>query len=172
MLTVVMESRDHEAELVQTLSGLVSAAVEGLVSDVVVLDHGSRDGSARVADAAGCRFHSEWDLREVLTSVRGEWLLLVEPGARLQQGWIDEVLEYIALNSRPARFPLARHYRRPFLRRMVTGGPPLEAGLLLTKRQALEAVRSGSDLATLATGVKAATLSSELIPARAMRAAG
>src|SRR5690606_21189489 len=155
MLTVMMECQDHEAELVQTLSGLVSAAGEWLISDVVVLDHGSRGGSARVADAAGCRFHSEWDLREVLTSVRSDWLLLVEPGARLQQGWIDEVLEYIALNSRPARFPLARRYRRPFLRRMVTGGPPLEAGLLLTKRQALEAVRSRSDLAMLATGVKA-----------------
>jgi hypothetical protein len=104
--------------------------------------------------------------------VRGEWLLLVEPGARLQQGWIDEVLEYIALNRRPARFSLARHYRRPLLRRIVTRTPPLEMGLLLTKREALEAVRSGSDLAMLVTGLKAVTLSSELIPARAMRAAG
>ena len=40
MLTIIMESRDSEAELAQTLSALVSGAVEGLVRDVIVLDHG------------------------------------------------------------------------------------------------------------------------------------
>lgn len=56
MLTVIMETKDNEAELAQTLSALVAGAVEGLVSDVIILDHGSTDGSPRVADAAGCRF--------------------------------------------------------------------------------------------------------------------
>ena len=51
MLTVLLECRDQEPELAQTLSVLVAGAVEGLVSDVVVLDHGSRDGSSKVADA-------------------------------------------------------------------------------------------------------------------------
>lgn len=58
MLTIIMETQDNEAELVQTLSVLVAGAVEGLVSDVIILDHGSRDGSSRVAEAAGCRFAS------------------------------------------------------------------------------------------------------------------
>lgn len=62
MLTVIMECRDHEPELAHTLSALVTGAVEGLVSDVVILDHGSRDGSSRVADAAGCRFYGQWDI--------------------------------------------------------------------------------------------------------------
>lgn len=75
MLTVVLECQDQESELAQTLSVLVAGAVEGLVSDVIVLDHGSRDGTSRVADAAGCRFHSQWDIKDIVRAARGEWLL-------------------------------------------------------------------------------------------------
>ena len=165
MLTVIMECRDQESELAQTLSGLVSAAVEGLVSDVVVLDHGSRDGSSRVADAAGCRFHGHWDIKDIVRSARGEWLLLVEPGARLQAGWIEEVAEYVALNKKPARFSPARHYRRPFFRRIGRSLPPLEHGLLLAKGQAVALAKSGMDLPAFTKGQKPSRLASEMIPA-------
>lgn len=172
MLTVVMECRDNEAELAQTLSGLVSGAVEGLVSDVVVLDRGSSDGSAQVADAAGCRFYREWTLSDVLKAARGEWILVIEPGARLQKGWIDEVMEYVATGNRPARFSPARHFRPPFLKRMFARRKPLEHGVLLTKRLALEAAGPDMDLTALVAGLKAVTLSSEVIPARFMRSPG
>jgi len=165
MLTVIMECRDQESELAQTLSGLVSAAVEGLVSDVVVLDHGSRDGTSRVADAAGCRFHDHWDIKDIILGARGEWLLLVEPGARLQAGWIEEVAEYVALNRTAARFSPARHYRRPFLRRIGRALPPLEQGLLLPKSQAVALAKSGMDLPAFAKGLKSSRLNSEMIPA-------
>jgi hypothetical protein len=171
MLTVIMECRDQESELAQTLSGLVPAAVEGLVSDVVVLDHGSRDGSSHVADAAGCRFHEDWDIKDILRSARGEWLLLMEPGARLQSGWIDEVHEYVALNKLPARFSPARGYRPPFLRRIGRKQPPLEYGFLLPKRQAVELASSGMDLVALVRGRKASKLASEMIPAWVAKAA-
>lgn len=165
MLTVIMECRDQESELAQTLSVLVSGAVEGLVSDVVVLDHGSRDGSPHVADAAGCRFHTQWDLCEVLRAARGEWVLLVEAGARLQSGWIDEVMEYIALAKQAARFSPSRVYRKPLLTRIVRSVPPLECGFLVPKAQAVTTAKSGMTLSALATGQKAARLSSEMIPA-------
>jgi hypothetical protein len=165
MLTVLMECRDQEAELAQTLSMLVSAAVEGLVSDVIVLDHGSRDGSSRVADAAGCRFHSHWDIKDILRSARGEWLLIIEAGARPQSGWIDETMEHIALHKQPARFSPSRNYRRPFLKRIGRTVPPLEHGLMLPKRNAIALAKSGMDLEALAKGQKAAKLTSEIIPA-------
>jgi hypothetical protein len=165
MLTVLMECRDQEAELAQTLSILVPAAVEGLVSDVVVLDHGSADGSSRIADAAGCRFHRQWQIKDVLGAARGEWLLLIEPGARIQNGWIDEVMEFIALNKQPARFAASRHYRRPFFKRIGRTVPPLEQGLLMPKERAMAAAKPGMDLKDLAIGQKATRLVSEIIPA-------
>ncbi|RWX77339.1 glycosyl transferase [Neorhizobium lilium] len=165
MLTVLMECRNQESELVQTLSILVSAAVEGLVSDVFVLDNGSTDGSSRVADAAGCHFHTNWNLKDVAQAARGQWLLLIEPGARLQSGWIEEVMEFIALNKRAARFAPSRTYRRPFFKRIGRNVPPLEYGLLIPKPQVLALAQSGMNLEGLAKGQKAASLVSEMIPA-------
>src|SRR5690606_30030883 len=161
MLTVMMECQDHEAELAHTLASLVPAAVEGLVSDVIVLDHGSRDGSARVADAAGCRFHDEWELPDIVSSARGEWLLLVEPGARIQQGWADEVHEHISLKATPARFAMARRHLRPFLNRILVRPTPLERGVLVSKGQVQAPVGSGKALSALAAGLALAQLSSE-----------
>jgi hypothetical protein len=169
MLTVLMECRDQETELAQTLSVLVAGAVEGLVSDVGVLDFGSRDASSRVADAAGCRFHLNWNLTEVLSAARGEWVMLVEAGARPQSGWIDEVAEHISVNSKPARFSPSRNYRQPFYRRIGRASPPLENGLILAKRDALASSASGKGLADLAQGRKPFQLVSEIVPAWAAR---
>ncbi|RUL98672.1 glycosyltransferase family 2 protein [Rhizobium chutanense] len=171
MLTVVLECQDQESELAQTLSVLVAGAVEGLVSDVVVLDHGSRDGTSRVADAAGCRFHSHWDIKDIVRSARGEWLLFVEPGARPQAGWIDEIAEYVALNKLPARFTASRGYRRPLFQRIGRTVAPLELGLLMPKSQALATARSGMPLAEFGKGQKPRKLASELIPAWVARSA-
>lgn len=164
MLTVIMECRDQEPELAQTLGVLVAGAVEGLVSDVVVLDHGSRDGTSRIADAAGCRFYVQWDIKDVLRAARGEWLLLVEPGARPAHGWIDEIAEYIALNKVPARFSASRYYRRPFYQRIGRKLPPLENGLLMPKRNAIAIAKSGMELDQLAVGQKPRQLASEIVP--------
>lgn len=168
MLTVLLECRDNEPELAYTLAVLVSGAVDGLVSDVIVLDHGSRDGSARVADAAGCRFVDKWELHEVLGMARGEWLLLLEPGARPQAGWIEEVLEHASLSRAPARFSPSRRFRRPFFKRWKRSGA-LELGFLMPKRQAAALARPGMDLSALTRSSSARRLRSELIPAWVIR---
>lgn len=170
MLTVMMECRDQETELVHTLSVLVAGAVEGLVSDVVVLDHGSQDGTARVADAAGCRFYRQWEMRDVLSSARGEWLLLVEPGSRPLAGWIEAVGEHMALAVTPARFSTARDHRRPFYMRFGRSLPPLEEGYLLPKRHAVALVRSGMRLSDFVAKGRPRTLTSEIVPSWVLRA--
>ena len=168
MLTVLLECRDNEPELAHTLAVLVSGAVDGLVSDVIVLDHGSRDGSARVADAAGCRFVDGWELDAVLGMVRGEWIMLLEPGARPQAGWIEEVLEHASLSRAPARFTPSRRFRRPFFQRWKRSGA-LEHGFLMPKRAAAALARPGMDLSALASASPVRRLRSELIPAWVMR---
>ena len=170
MLTVLLECRDNEPELAHTLAVLVSGAVDGLVSDVIVLDNGSRDGSARVADAAGCRFVDKWDLHDVLGMARGEWIMVLEPGARPQAGWIEDVLEHASLSKSPARFSPSTRFRRPFFKRWKRSGA-LELGLLMQKRQAAAIARPGMDLSALARASTARRLRSELIPAWVMRQA-
>ena len=169
MLTVIIECRDQETELAQTLSVLVAGAVEGLVGDVAVLDRGAKDASARIADAAGCRYHAGEELRDVLLAARGEWLLLIEPGARPQPGWIDEIAEHISLDGRPARFSPSRNYRPSLLRRLFGRLPPLENGMLIDRKRALAKVREGMSLSDLARGEKALRLVSEMVPAWAAR---
>ena len=168
MLTVLLECRDNEAELAHTLAALVPGAVEGLVSDVIVLDNGSRDGSARVADAAGCRFVGEWDLADILRTARGEWLMLLEAGARPQPGWVEDVLEYAALAKAPAKFSPSRSFRKPFFKRW-TRIDALELGLVMPKRQAAALAKPGMSLSALANTLSARKLRSELIPACAVQ---
>ena len=170
MLTIIMECRNNEAELAQTLSALVPGAVEGIVRDVIVLDHGSGDGSSQVADAAGCRFLADWDMPDVLHSARGDWLLLLEPGARPMTGWVDAIVDHVAVDPGPARFLGARSYRRPFVQRLMRRTPPLERGYLVGKRQATAAVRPGMTLSDIAKGGKARDLVAEIVPAWAVRA--
>jgi glycosyltransferase involved in cell wall biosynthesis len=168
MLTVIMECKDQEAALAQTLSTLVSGAVEGLISDVIVLDHGSSDGTARVADSAGCRFLQDWDLRDVIRSARGEWILALQAGSRPQAGWIDEIQEFVAISQMPARFSPSKIWRRPFLERLMTRPEPLERGFLISKRQAIAISRPEMRLDNLPTGLAMKTLRSGLVPAWAM----
>lgn len=165
MLTIIMETRNNEAELAQTLSALVAGAVEGLVSDVIILDHGSRDGCSRVADAAGARFCTSWDMKDIVRSARGEWFLLLEPGARPAGRWIDDIAEYVSLSKSPARFSPSRRHRRPFLKRVVTRLAPLELGFLLSRQQAAAVAKSGMQLSDFATGRAVRRLGSELVPA-------
>lgn len=171
MLTVLMECRNNEAELAHTLAALVPAAVDGLISDVIVLDHGSRDGSARVADAAGCRFLDQWDLGETLRAARGGWIMLLEPGARPESGWIEEVGEYVSLGETPARFSPSRRFRRPFFKRLIARAGALELGLLMPRQQAGGLARPGMNLSALARASSARKLRSELIPAWVLREA-
>ncbi|WP_296101144.1 glycosyltransferase family A protein [uncultured Agrobacterium sp.] len=169
MLTVIMECRNQEPELAHTLSALVTGAVEGLVSDVIILDHASQDGSARVAEAAGCRFHQSWEMDAVVQSIRGEWILVIEPGSRPQSGWIEDILEYVALNEGPARFSPSRYHKRPLIERLLRRRPPLEFGLLLSKRDAARLAKSGLPLAQFPVSQKNRQLRAELVPAWALR---
>ena len=169
MLTIIMECRDNEAELAQTLSALVAGAVEGIVRDVIVLDRGSSDGSARVADAAGCRFLTDWDMADVVRSARGDWLLLLEPGARPLSGWVDAVVDHVAVDKAPARFSGSRSHRRPLLRRLGRIAP-LERGYLVSKREASAAVRSGMALDAVPRGGRVKNLVAEIVPAWAVKA--
>jgi len=112
MLSVIIATLDSERALVQTLAALVSGATAGLVSEVLVVDGGSHDDTAAVADIAGCNFTVvEGSLARRLkagaAAARAPWLLFLRPGTILDADWPGEASRFLdqsAANPRVAVF--------------------------------------------------------------------
>lgn len=165
MLTVLIETRNHEEALARSLAALVPAAVEGFVREVIVCDRGSTDHTQYVAEHAGCHFLAHAGIAAGIHQAKGEWLLLLEPGARLAEGWTEEAAIHAARQTIPARFSHGRADRAPFLVRIFAAKRPLAEGLLITKRQALALSGKGRDAEGIARGLAAKRLPAEIFVA-------
>lgn len=165
MLSVLIETRNHEEALARTLGALVPAAVEGLVREVVVCDLGSTDRTQYIAEHAGCHFLAQGGIAAGIRQAKGEWLLLLEPGARLLDGWTEEVAIHTAKAAQAARFSRARADRTPFLARVFSASRPLAEGLLVPKRLALALAGQGKDAAAIARGLSTRRLRAEIFVA-------
>jgi len=165
MVSVLMECGNEAEALARSLAALVPGAVEGLIREVVVLDRNASDGSIRVAEAAGCCFADDADLRDTLRALRSDWLFLMEPGARPLAGWIERFGDHIASSQLPARLSPARDHRPSLFARLRRAETPLRYGLLLPKRQAVANARAGQSLESLARGLAVRRLDCEIIPA-------
>lgn len=97
MISVIIPTHDDDIALAVALSALVPAATEGIVTDVLVVDRGSEDGTLKVADAAGCTIiQDEGDgIRRAADLARSEWLLFLSPTAAPEPGWQAEALAFI-----------------------------------------------------------------------------
>jgi hypothetical protein len=163
MLTVLIETGDEEEDaLARTLASLVGAAVEGVVRDVVVCERGSGDRTRQVAEHAGCVYLAEGGLAAGLRQAKGEWVLLLEPGARLADGWSEAVLAHVARAAMPARFSRSRADRLPFLARILSSPTALSQGLVIRKGQALSLSRTAHSAEALARGLASRLLDAEI----------
>jgi glycosyl transferase family 2 len=100
MLSVIIATDESERALVRTLAVLVAGAAAGLVREVIVADAGSNDGTAEVADIAGCRMLVSsaplgGRLKAAAAAARAAWLMFLAPGVVLDATWIDEVTRHI-----------------------------------------------------------------------------
>lgn len=161
MLSVLIETRDDEEGLARTLASLIGGAVEGVVRDVIVCDTGSTDQTHRVADHAGCHFVAG-GIAAGIRQAKGDWLLFLEPGARLAEGWIDDVVAHTARQTMPARFCRARGSRTPFLSRVFSGNRALAEGLVISKRQAAALSKNAHSAEALARGLATRRLDAEI----------
>ncbi|MCB1384144.1 MAG: glycosyl transferase family 2 [Notoacmeibacter sp.] len=164
MLTVIFQTQNDEDGLARSLSSLVSGAVEGFVREVIVCDLASSDHTHKVADHAGCVFIANGDMAAALRRAKGEWIVLLEPGARLLDGWMEPVGLHVSRLTSPARFSLSREDRPGFFARFLSARRPLSNGLVITKRQALALSKNAADFGALARGLSARTLSAKLAP--------
>jgi glycosyltransferase involved in cell wall biosynthesis len=165
MLTVLIETENDGDGLTRTLASLISGAVEGVVRDVIVCDRGSTDQTHRVAEHAGCNYIAAGGVAAGIRQAKGEWLLMLEPGARLVEGWIEPVLAHTAKMTMPARFSRARGSRTPFLSRAFSRPTALAEGLVITKRQATALSRNAQSAEAIARGLATRKLEGEILVA-------
>jgi glycosyltransferase involved in cell wall biosynthesis len=122
MLSIIIATLNSEAPLVATLAALVPGAMDGLVSEVIVADGGSRDGTATVADVAGCNFtviegSLGRRLKTAAATARAPWLLFLRPGIVPDAAWSEEVRRFVERRppgARAAVFSRGRSVQAPF----------------------------------------------------------
>ena len=152
MISVVIPTLNAEHKLPRCFDSLISAAVRGVVREVIVADGGSSDETLLIADAAGARIvHAAKSrsacLQAGAAAARGDWLLFLYPDTALEPGWEAEVESFIAqaMPGRPGaaifRFALEdfggearRAEAKAALRGWVLALPYGDQGLLIPRR--------------------------------------
>ena len=103
MLSVVIATNNSERILAQTLAALVPGAVAGIVSEVIIADSGSTDGTLAIADAAGCTVvpaaSNAGGLRAGAAAARAQWLMFVRAGFVPEAHWMHAVERFIATSG-------------------------------------------------------------------------
>ena len=145
MLSIIIATLDSENALASSLVALVPGAMDGLVTEVIVADGGSADGTATVADVAGCNFAVIQGplgrrLKAAAATARAPWLMFLRPGTVLEAAWTGEVRRFVERSPRDARAAVFQRGRttRPALKEvlsLVTAAlgalPRPEQGLLI-----------------------------------------
>ncbi|MEP9397040.1 glycosyltransferase [Mesorhizobium sp. KR2-14] len=162
MLSVLIETRNNEEALARTLSSLVGAAVVGMVREVIVCDLGSTDQTRQVAEQTGCHFLAEGGIAAGIVQAKSDWLLLLEPGARLVDGWTEAVEHHMEMMAMPARFARSPADRLPLFRKLFARERALTEGLLIRKAQAHPLSRRATTSEALARGLATKRLRAEI----------
>jgi|SRR5215204_4266205 len=125
MISVIIATHESERLLVPTFAALVPGAVAGIVHEVIVADAGSRDGTMRIADAAGCGMVVASGsvgarLKSAAASARAPWLMFLRPGCVPDVTWIDETTRFILDAERRRN----AHTLAAVFRKAPSGGNP------------------------------------------------
>jgi glycosyltransferase involved in cell wall biosynthesis len=107
MITVVLPTHDSAARLVQVLTLLVPAAVDGLVKEVVFADAGSTDATLAIAEDSGARVvHATGDagarLAAGCAAAKGSWILALGEDLTLPEAWRVPVEAHLAGGGKSA----------------------------------------------------------------------
>jgi rSAM/selenodomain-associated transferase 2 len=116
MISVIIPTLDAEDGLAQTLAALVPAAVDGLVREVIVIDGGSGDATAAIADEAGATFVERsggrgYQLMAGARRARFPWLLFLHADTVLEPGWEREASAFMEAVDRGKRPMAAAAFR-------------------------------------------------------------
>src|SRR6185312_11707221 len=99
MISVIIPARNSEHTLAATLTALVPSAIDGTVRQVIVVDGGSTDQTAAIADLAGADVVStapgrSGQLAQGAERARFPWLLFLNADTVLEEGWERTALDF------------------------------------------------------------------------------
>ncbi|MBI4723901.1 MAG: glycosyltransferase [Rhodomicrobium sp.] len=152
MISVVVPTLNAAQRLPATFQSIFDAAIDGLVSEVIVSDCGSTDATLKIAEAAGATAVAAGRGQQLLAgaqAARKPWLLFLQAGAAMESGWEDEVRRFIAQGETGAatfRFRMAgKGIRARLLEAFVALQPwafrlPYGGQGLLISRELLDAI--------------------------------
>jgi rSAM/selenodomain-associated transferase 2 len=100
MISVIIPTLNAEARLAEAMTALVPAAVDGLVREVIVIDGGSGDRTAAIADQAGANFVVRtggrgYQLAAGAHRARFPWLLFLHADTVLEPGWERDAVAFM-----------------------------------------------------------------------------
>lgn len=112
MITVIIAAHNSEHTLGATLSALVPAAIDGIVRQVVVVDGGSTDQTATIADLAGADVifgtgGRGGQLAQGADQARFPWLMFLNADTVLEEGWERSATAFMRRIDRGERTPAA-----------------------------------------------------------------
>jgi len=123
-ISVVIPALDAASTLARTLASVAEAG--GLVREIIVVDGGSRDGTASLAEGAGARVIRSAPGRAVqlaagAATASAPWLLFLHADTALGRGWPGEAAAFVsapAHRDRAAAFRFALDDPTPAARRI------------------------------------------------------
>jgi glycosyltransferase involved in cell wall biosynthesis len=152
MISVVIATTNAERLLPRCFDSLITAAVRGVVREVIVADSGSSDATLAIADGAGAHIvHAPKGRGQQLAQgaqlAKSDWLLFLHPETALESGWEIEAESFMdqAIMERPRaavfRFALEdfsgearRAEAKAQLRTALFALPYGDQGLLIPRR--------------------------------------
>ena len=93
MLTVIVETADAGDRLPALLAALTSAAVEGLVREVLISGGGPLSLLAALREETGAELAP--DLKSALQAARSDRLLVLPAKIRLKPGWLEALARHL-----------------------------------------------------------------------------
>jgi len=131
-LSVVIPTKDAEADLPRCLGAVWEGMQAGILREVIVVDGGSTDNTVQVADEAGARVlhvapSRGGQLRAGGAEAKGDWVLFLHADCVLMPGWSDAVIPRFA--ARKAGYFRLRFDAPGWSPRIVAGWANLRARL-------------------------------------------
>ena len=109
MISVVIPTLNAAKTLPLTLAALAPAAMDGLVRELIIIDGGSSDDTAVIADEAGARFEQAeagrgGQLAYGCDLAKGPWLLILHADTRLSGDWEAVAMRHMRQNPNQAGY--------------------------------------------------------------------